>query len=207
MIRKHFINNLVLQIYEQLPILQFPIKMNDVYKLILNCKYMSYQKFAYINHCSIEDVIAICNSKSGCTHYDPNKNRYLILLNLSKADNNYGRQRWTAAHEIGHIQCKHHLIMALDKIAENGFYQITNPEYEAEADYFAATLLSPFPLFEILQIKSVFDLQNTFGISSEAACVRYKEYLQWKKNHRKTAWERKIINCYKRKFIASPNYG
>ena len=45
------------------------------------------------------------------------------------------------------------------------------------------------------------------GLFSGYRYVRYKEYLQWKKNHRKTAWERKIVNCYKRKFIASPNYG
>lgn len=199
MIRKHFINNLVLEIYEQLPVLKFPIRMNDVYKLVLNCKFMSYQKFAYVNKCSVEDVMAICKSKSGCTHYDMSNDRYLVLLNLSKTDNNYGRQRWTAAHEMGHIKCKHHLISAINQIAENGFCQIIDPEYEAEADYFAATLLAPFPLFETLQIKSVFDLQNTFGISSEAACVRYKEYLQWKNNHRKTAWERKIVDCYKRK--------
>lgn len=197
MIRKIHINNLVLELYKQLPIIQFPISMNDVFQLIPNCKYVSYQKFAQLNGCSIQDVIAICQSKSGCTHYDVATNRYLVLLNL--AERNYGRQRWTAAHEIGHIMCKHHLISAMNQIAENEFSDNNNPKFESEADYFAATLLAPFPLFKELGVKSLIDVQNIFGLSAEASLYRYKEYLQWKKSHRKTAWENDMVHIYKYK--------
>ena len=199
MIRKTHINNLVLNLYRQLPTIQFPFSINNVFLLIPNCKFMSYQKFANINHCSIQDVITLCQSKSGCTHYDIATKRYLVLLNFTEHNTNYGRQRWTAAHEVGHILCKHHLISAIDQIAENDFFKIDNPEYEAEADYFAATLLAPFPLFKIFNIKSTVDIQRVFGLSAEAATIRLKEYDVWMKNHRKTSWENDIVNLYKHK--------
>ena len=198
MIRKIYINNLVLKLYSQLPRIKYPLDLNEVLSLIPNCKLMSYQKFADINHCSVNDVIALCQSKSGCTHYDVETNRYLILVNLAETSN-YGRRRWTIAHEIGHIVCGHHILSAVDKIAENSFAQINNQDYEIEADYFVATLLSPLPLFKAFEIQSARDIQNTFSLSAEASDIRLKEYKIWLKNHRKTAWENDIVNMYRRK--------
>ena len=198
MIRKIYINNLVLKLYSQLPRIKYPLDLNEVLSLIPNCKLMSYQKFADINHCSVNDVIALCQSKSGCTHYDVETNRYLILVNLAETSN-YGRRRWTIAHEIGHIVCGHHILSAVDKIAENSFAQINNQDYEIEADYFAVTLLSPLPLFKVFEMQSVRDIQNTFGLSAGASDIRLKEYKIWLRNHRKTAWENDIINMYRRK--------
>ena len=198
MIRRIYINNLVLKLYSQLPRIKYPLDLNEVLSLIPNCKLMSYQKFADINHCSVNDVIALCQSKSGCTHYDVETNRYLILVNLAETSN-YGRRRWTIAHEIGHIVCGHHILSAVDKIAENSFSQINNQDYEIEADYFVATLLSPLPLFKAFEIQSARDIQHTFGLSAEASDIRLKEYKIWLRNHRKTAWENDIVNMYRRK--------
>lgn len=198
MIRKIYINNLVLNLYSQLPRIKYPLDLNEVLSLIPNCKLMSYQKFADINNCSVNDVITLCQSKSGCTHYDVETNRYLILVNLAETSN-YGRRRWTIAHEIGHIVCGHHILSAVDKIAENSFAQINNQDYEIEADYFAVTLLSPLPLFKAFEIQSARDIQNTFGLSAEASDIRLKEYKIWLRNHRKTAWENDIVNMYRRK--------
>lgn len=202
MIRYAYINNQILNIYSMLPSIKFPLDINDIIKYIPNCKYMSYQQFAEINECSIDDVIQICESKSGCTHYDILSNRYLILCNQSTADNNNsGRQRWTCGHEIGHIICNHHTISAYEKLSENSLLQIANPEYESEADYFAATLLSPFPLFKQLKIESPIDIQNTFGLSAEASLYRYKQYLKWIRTRVKTSWENDMIRLYKQKNI------
>lgn len=201
MIRYTYVNNQVLNIYSMLPTIKFPIDVKEVIRYIPNCRYMSYQKFAKINQCSIDDIIQICESKSGCTHYDIMNDRYLILCNQSTADNNVGRQRWTCGHEIGHIICNHHTISAYEKLSENSLLQTTNPEYEAEADYFAATLLAPFPLFKILNINSPIDIQNTFGLSAEASLYRYKQYLKWLNTRVKTSWENDIIRLYRQKNI------
>lgn len=200
MIRYIYINNLVLKIYSMLPQITFPLDIQEVIKLIPNCRYMSYQKFAKINNCSINDVIQMCESKSGCTHYDISQDRYLILCNQStQGNNNFGRQLWTCSHEIGHILCKHHSTSAYSKLSENSFMCTENSEFENEADYFAATILSPFPLYEYLSVQSPLDVQNVFGLSAEASLYRYKKYLKWKQYHRKTAWENDIVKLYKQK--------
>lgn len=201
MIRYTYINNLVLSIYNTLPVIQFPIDVKEVIKYIPNCRYMSYQQFAEVNHCSISDVVQICESKSGCTHYDILQDRYLILCNQSTQDNNNsGRQRWTCSHEIGHILCKHHSISAYEKLSENSLLPNTNNQYfEAEADYFAATLLAPFPLFSFFNIQSAIDVQNIFGLSCEASLYRFKQYMKWKNNHRKTAWENDMKHIFQYK--------
>ena len=83
------------------------------------------------------------------------------------------------------------------KLAENGFVNITDKQYEMEADYFAASLLAPFPLFKILSIKSALDIQNTFGLSAEASLYRFKQYLNWQTTKVKSAWENDMIKVYK----------
>lgn len=202
MIRYTYVNNQVLNIYSMLPMIKFPLDVKEVIHYIPNCRYMSYQQFAKINQCSIDDIVQICESKSGCTHYDIMNDRYLILCNQSTADNNnVGRQRWTCGHEIGHVVCNHHTISAYEKLSENSLLQTTNPEYEAEADYFAATLLAPFPLFKLLNIKSAIDIQNTFGLSTEASLYRYKQYLKWLNTRVKTSWENDMMRLYRQKNI------
>lgn len=200
MIRRAYINNQVLSIYRNLESLVFPINPQDVIKLIPNCRYLSYQQMAAISDTSIENVIELCESKSGCTHYDISSKRYLILCNQDCGENNNtGRQRWTCSHEIGHIICNHHILSAYDKLAENSLLQITDPEYEAEADFFAGSLLSPFPLFDQLHITSPIDVQNVFGLSTEASLYRYKRFLRWRCTKIKTSWENDMIRVFKQK--------
>lgn len=201
MIRYTYVNNQVLNIYSMLPTIKFPLDVKEVIRYIPNCRYMSYQQFAIINQCSIDDIVQICESKSGCTHYDIMNDRYLILCNQSTADNNIGRQRWTCGHEIGHVVCNHYTISAYEKLSENSLLKTTNPEYEAEADYFAATLLAPFPLYKLLNIKSAIDIQNTFGLSAEASLYRYKQYLKWLNTRVKTSWENDMMRLYRQKNI------
>ena len=197
MIRYAYINHLVLSIYKELQLASFPINPQVIIKHIPNCRYMSYQQFMKLNNCTLDDVIQICESKSGCTHYDIATDRYLILCNESlDKNNNTGRQRWTCIHEIGHILCKHHVLSAYSKLSENGLLKINNENFEKEADYFAAAILAPFPLFRILNIETPEQIRITFGLSREAAINRYEQYLKWKRNHRKTSWENDIVDVY-----------
>lgn len=200
MIRYNYINNQVLNIYSALASISFPLNIGEVLKLIPDCKYMSYQKFAQISNCTLDDVIQICESTSGCTHYDISQNRYLILCNQSTdGNNNIGRQRWTCSHEIGHVVCNHLAYSAYAKLSENNLALNVNPEFEAEADYFAAMLLAPFPLFKILHIASPIDVQKVFGLSTEASYYRYKQYIKWLDTRVKTSWENDMIRIYQQK--------
>lgn len=200
MIRYAYINNQVLQLYGRLDHISFPINPKEIIKFLPNCRYMSYQQMANVCGSTIDDIVEMCESKSGCTHYNVTQKRYLILCNdESKKYNNQGRQRWTFSHEIGHIVCNHHVISAYDKLSENSLLQVKNPEFEAEADYFAATLLAPFPLFALLDIGSPLDVQNTFGLSCEASIYRFKQYMRWRDTRVKTAWENDMIRLFKSK--------
>ena len=146
----------------------------------------------------MKDVFLLCESESGCTNYDVASDRYLVLFNSSTENNNVlGRIRWTLAHELGHVTLKHLPYIAEPSIAENNFNNLTHPELENEADYFAALLLCPMPLYEQLHIQSAQDVQRVFGLSWEASDVRWREYFKWKRSHRKTAWEndmRRLVN-------------
>lgn len=198
MIRYTFIQNKVLEIYQSLPELKFPIDIHQVINTIPNCRLMTYQTFSEINDCSIDDVITLCESTSGCTHFDIFQNRYLILYNDSTDHyNNMGRQLWTCGHEIGHIKCEHMAYSIYAKLSENGFQHITDKQYESEADFFSATLLCPFPICRELNIKSAQEIQAYFGLSTEASQIRYNKYLEWQRSHRKTTWENDMKRLFR----------
>lgn len=200
MIRYNYINRLVLQIYFSMDKIIFPINPIEIINKLPNCRYLSYQKFAEINGCTIDEVIEICKSKSGCTNFDVDTGRYLILCNESTENhNNPGRQRWTCLHEIGHVVCDHLNVSALEMLAENAISDAENKEYELEADYFAATAIAPFPLFKEFGITSMPAVQSLFGLSAEAASYRFNQYLKWKQDHRKTAWENDMLQVYRKK--------
>ena len=202
MIRYKFIDNQVLGLYNALPSLSFPLDVYGVIDCIPSCKYLSYQQFASLNGCSPETIAESCGSKFGCTNYDTTTGRYLILCNRSTDGNNtLGRQRWTCGHEIGHVVCKHNLMSSGEFLTYSNDVLGGNVENECEreADYFAATLLAPFPLFDILNVKSVTDVQNIFGLSCEASINRYKQYLKWKNTHYKTGWSNDMVKTYVQK--------
>lgn len=202
MIRYPYIYNQILQIYKRLDQISFPIEPCNIIDMFPNCRTLTYQKFAEINGCTIRDVVLMCESKSGCTHYDIVRDRYLILWNMDNTDNNVeGRKRWTKAHELGHVVLKHLPLVAEPLLAENGFNNLTAPELEAEADQFAATVLCPMPLFPFLSISSPSDIQKTFGLSAEASMNRWNEYIKWTRYHRKTAWENDMKRLYVQKGV------
>lgn len=202
MVRYPYIYNQVLQIYKGLSSIQFPIEPCDIIAMISNCRALTYQEFAEVNTCSVRDVVLLCESKSGCTHYDVARDRYLILWNSDSSDYNVdGRKRWTKAHELGHVILKHLPLVTEPMLAENGFNNLTAPDLENEADQFAATLLCPMPLYAGLGISSSNDIQRVFGLSTEASTHRWAEYQRWVRSHRKTAWENDMKRIYRQKGI------
>ena len=203
MIRKEFVNQRVLEIYRRMPVIRFPVRLKDVIAQIDNCRFMSYQELADITGTTIDDIIQICESESGCTHYDPGKDRYLILCNQSIHCNSIRRQRWTCGHEIGHVMCRHNPTELVSLISENNVPGHIDTDIEHEADYFAATLLAPLPYFEPLGVKSSEDIMNIFGLSSESAKYRLEEYQRWRRYHRKTAWENDMLKQFRLKYKAN----
>lgn len=189
----------VLALLQSLPaeLLSFPLDVKSIIKTIDNCNISSYESFSQKFGVTIEDVIIMCDSKTGCTHYDINRDKYLILYNSSFANYNVdGRQRWTLAHELAHVVLQHLLIETEESVAENSFGVVCNPVIETEADYFSAQILAPFPLFESLNITSPIDVEYMFGLSSTASMNQFSKYLKWKRGHIKTSFENDLIKLF-----------
>ena len=71
-------------------------------------------------------------------------------------DANKGRLRQSIAHEIAHIWLEH---------------PSDEEPYETEAEYFAAYLLAPIPVIIRLRLSSVWEVQDHFDVSFEAARI------------------------------------
>lgn len=192
--RRHiYIQNQVLQIYRKLDVVSFPLDIDAVIKRHKNVRILSYQEFAKATQCSVSDVIKMCQSETGCTHYEPEKDRYLILYNDDGCVP--GRILWTKAHELGHIVLKHFADIRCAKYATfaeehpNGVLCADKTQIESEADAFASIVLCPFPMFKDLGVRTASDIGSTFGVSRQAAEISEVQYKEWLAHHRKTAWE------------------
>ena len=199
MVRNVFIQHKVLEIYQNMKSISYPIQPESILQCIpQKCQILSYQKMANIANCSIQDIAILCKSYSGATHYDPNTDRYLILYN---SEMNYGRIHWTLAHEIGHICLGHLEIRKRDGIAHNecgGFYD----RFENEADYFAWNLLAPLPIMREMNIQSPTEISSIYGLSSQAAALQFDRYTKWCRSHVKTAWENEILRIFRNKYMS-----
>lgn len=170
----------ILTIFCNLDRIQFPLDPKIAISLCPNCRAMSYYDLAQISSTSLHDVIAACKSYTGCTQYDSSRDRYLILANQSsRFTSSYNRIRWTFAHEFGHVICGH-----FDEIcaASNGeclSSYFNSRELEEEADFFAASLLSPFPSFFLFKIQTIEDVEHIYGLSRQAAEYRFSEYKRY----------------------------
>ena len=194
-VRYREIDEIILHAYSIIPYIDFPMNPQLVIDKIPNCRMLSYQKFAEINRCSIQEVERICNSRSGCTHYDRKHDRYLILYNEQDGrKNNHGRRRWTKSHELGHVLCRHHAMAAANTLSRNGLC-IENGELETEADYFAGMFLAPFPLFRYYGIQSSEDIKREFGLSDTAATNRYRAYRKWLL-YENSRWNGQFLELY-----------
>lgn len=69
---------------------------------------------------------------------------------------NRGRLKQSIAHEIAHIWLEH---------------PSDDEPFETEAEYFAAYLLAPIPLILSLRLTSIYEVQERFGVSFEAARI------------------------------------
>ena len=201
MIRYDKIYHETLRIYRSMDELTFPIEPELAAATRSNCRMMTYREFSELNGCSIEETIRLCESRSGCTQYDVLKGRYLILWNDDPSDNNVpGRQRWTKAHELGHVVFGHLPETAKQRGRSSGFCHQHNREFEDEADAFAALLLCPWALFRQLHIYSPKDIENIFGLSEAASHVRWEDYKRWefaKRHEKEIQWEQRVRSLYR----------
>lgn len=200
MIRYAYINNTILQLYRRMDSIVFPLDPTNLLTgSNFHVKFSSYDHYAKVTNSTYSEIIDVCGSPYGCTQADLNTNRYLILYNESPEYTVPGRTRWTIAHEVGHIALQHHSVMKFSSLKPRDYIQ--KKDLELEADYFAASVLCPMPLFRFFTISSEKDVQKIFGLSKEAARNRWTDYLKWQAGHKKTSFENDLIKAYLQKSV------
>ncbi len=85
---------------------------------------------------------------------------------------NINTDRFTIAHELGHILLKHKADKAYSE------YQ------EEQANVFASRLLAPMIIINDLAPNSAEELSDLFGLSLESATIRYNRYIKIKKRNK-----------------------
>ena len=166
----------VFYIYSHILPISFPFDVRKAVSLNKNCRIMTYDELEKASDSSHEDVIHACESYTGCTKYDPASGRFLILVNTSDR-NTVSKERinWTIAHEFGHIVCGHFDELLVSTAGDLRSSEINNAEMEEEADFFAASLLSPIPALCQIGVRNVRDIRRCFGLSQQASERRWAE--------------------------------
>ena len=112
-----------------------------------------------------EDLIEI--SKDGFSFFD--RGEYAIFINEKIPAT---RQKFTIAHEIGHIYLGHHKALRAQALS------YTSPEdaqkrWETEANIFARNILIPVDAAKRWKGRTNIEKATIFGISEEAVRLRY----------------------------------
>lgn len=198
MVRRIFAQRKVLEIYQKMDTIQFPIQPDKLLPYVpCRCRILTYNEMAKAVGCSKEDVALMCKSSSGATHYDIENDRYLILYNESM---NQGRILWTLCHEIGHICLDHLETIDCAEIANNDGREPYD-QYESEADYFAWNLIAPMPIMRAMGIRTASEIKAKFGLSTQAAALQFDRYTKWCQGHIKTAWENNLLREFHTKYV------
>ncbi len=124
-------------------------------------------------------IMLTSNEQDGFSYYDPDIEKAIIRYNDSQS---FYRQKFTIAHEIGHILLGHRHGSVLA---------------EHMANHFAGYLLAPSPLIHVMNCEDWFDVMDKFEISDECAYYRFISYRNWAKYQIDKAYERRIIKQFR----------
>jgi Zn-dependent peptidase ImmA (M78 family) len=104
------------------------------------------------------------------------RGRYYVSVNVC----NPGRDRWSLAHELGHIELGHYRTYDLDTLAEDRLTEKERRILDREADVFARDLLMPAAWVRSAvggpaRFGMIDELADMFKVSWEAMMIRMDE--------------------------------
>lgn len=133
-VRYKFIERHVLELFQYIEekdpsLLVFPLDLPKIITYFINYRLWTYNHFMKELRVDMETTIRHCNSQTGCSFYNPNEDRFVILYNTNMVK---GRQRWTLAHEVGHCYLGH--FTELNKLMMDEFFKKReiNNDYSVE---------------------------------------------------------------------------
>lgn len=182
---------------------EVPVNLKEIiHNLKRTIRTCSYTKYSQKSGLSIQEICDFFESNLGACAYNPGNERYIIYYNDTKM--NIGLNRFTIAHELGHIFLEHHKKADTDIMLRKGISGAVYKTFENEANCFARNLLAPHPLVtlvtDVSKDYSISDIMVAFNISYEAAKTRRKllanDGYRIKKNHKEYFYQYKINYGY-----------
>ncbi len=159
--------NLVWKILTKYNVVDFPVKI----------KALAQELGVNVNQVNRlpNNMYAVSYTHNDVTHID-----YVSSGNINT-------DRFTVAHELGHLLLRHRADKAYSE------YQ------EEQANIFASRLLAPMIIVREHDPNTPDDLARIFGISIESATIRYNRYIEIKQRNRflTSPLEREYYNIYK----------
>jgi Zn-dependent peptidase ImmA (M78 family) len=138
-----------------------------------------------LNECGISrpptDLEQICSKLGVKIHYhctDGLKDSFMYLdrsiYNLVIAiSGNQARDRWSLAHELGHVVLGHCQIYSVDTLSKDVLTDAERYILDRECDIFAEEILMPLAWMEKHKHSSIDQLKKVFGVSKEAVAIRH----------------------------------
>lgn len=147
---------------------RFPVPIKDLIRNDEDIQLFTFGEFAQLAGIKRSEV-AVIGQSDEAFHFKKGKNSFIVYNALK----NISRQRFTLAHEYGHIKLNHTGESIYDRGKEISTY--TREEYEA--DTFASCLLFPLHKRYEYRGKSSYEIANMFSISFSAVwvCMRTLE--------------------------------
>jgi len=140
------------------------LKECKVRKPPVNLDFLAERLGIEVHYCDLPNIDFSLSVKA--------KGRYIIIVQLS---GNYGRDRWSLAHELGHIVLNHYDLYNLDTIYVDRLNEEDRYILDREADIFAKELLMPGEWVLPKISASTDDLMDVFEVSRTAMEVRLNE--------------------------------
>ena len=150
---------------------ELPVKVSTIIRQLKISLYKYNDNADYIHSIGLDEVM---KTTDGFTLLI--SGQYKIFYDSSM---NANRIRFTLAHELGHIICKHkfQLMKGSYITTRNTDPSNNDPIIETEANMFAARLLAPACVLHELKLFTPEDIAETCAISHQAAELRCKRLM------------------------------
>lgn len=151
----HVATNAAYELLIEQDVLELPVSLSKlIYLRRQNTRLMTYSQMAARFSITVTEYKSLVPSDFGFTMKKDNKN--YILYNDEKG---YYTNRFTIAHEIGHIELNH---------------KVDNSVAKREANCFARNLLCPVPIIDTLNMSCINDYMGWFHVSDLMAenCIK-----------------------------------
>lgn len=177
--------------------LKLPIPIKAIVKSFRSIRLVPYSRQMSELNLSYDGIRSFAGTDDAVTDYISSSDIYLIQYNDVDAIRlKSNRHRWNIAHELGHIALSHHKEYSQTKLFRNSLDDETYKKLEDEANLFAAYILVPHIVINIVCDFNDTSLSMLCGISGKASEFRTECYKLWKRRGRFEPYDARILSFY-----------